>query len=104
MGRPSLIGTAARTAVVAGTATAVAGRVAGRQQARAQQAAAAQQASVDAAVAEQMAAQQPAAPPPSTPAPGDDLIEQLRQLGELRDAGVLTEEEFAASKARLLGG
>ncbi|WP_113839007.1 PH domain-containing protein [Blastococcus sp. TF02A-26] len=44
-------------------------------------------------------------PPPSAPAaaPQPDLIEQLRRLGELRDAGILTEEEFAAQKAKLLG-
>ncbi|WP_166509570.1 PH domain-containing protein [Blastococcus sp. TF02-8] len=44
----------------------------------------------------------PAAPPP-TPAPQPDLVEQLRKLGELRDAGILTEEEFAAQKAKVLG-
>ena len=107
--RPSLLGTAARTAVVAGTATAVAGSVAGSQQAKAQQAAAAQQqaaaaqqAQIDAAVAQQLAAQQPAAPAPPAPTT-DDTIAQLRGLGELRDAGILTEEEFSAKKAQLLG-
>ena len=45
----------------------------------------------------------PAAPPPAAP-PGGDLVEQLRKLGELRDAGILTEEEFAAQKAKLLAG
>ena len=45
----------------------------------------------------------PAAPaPPPTP-PQDDMVTQLRKLGELRDAGILTEEEFAAQKARILG-
>jgi hypothetical protein len=43
----------------------------------------------------------PAAPPPA--APQTDMIEQLRKLGELRDAGILTEEEFAAQKAKILG-
>ena len=43
------------------------------------------------------------APPPAAPA-GGDLVDQLRRLGELRDAGILTEEEFAAQKAKLLAG
>jgi hypothetical protein len=74
---------------VAGTATAVSGRVARRQQAR---------------WAEQEAPQQGAyyeAPPQATPAA--DPVEQLKELGELRDKGVLTEEEFAAQKAKILG-
>jgi len=83
-GRPSLLGTAARTAVIAGTATAVSGRVAGRQQA---------------------AQQQQAAPPPA-PAPAalstDDVITQLTKLAELRAANVLTTEEFEVQKARIL--
>lgn len=90
---PGLIGTAARTAVVAGTATAVSGNVARRQNARAMQ------------------ANESAPPPPPPPAPADapaptgqELIDQLTQLGALRDQGILTEEEFAAQKARLLGG
>ncbi|MGY1803019.1 PH domain-containing protein [Blastococcus sp. SYSU D00922] len=45
----------------------------------------------------------PAAPPPAAP-PQTDMVEQLRKLGELRDAGILTEEEFAAQKARILAG
>ena len=44
----------------------------------------------------------PAAPPPPA-APQADMVEQLRKLGELRDAGILTEEEFAAQKAKILG-
>jgi len=46
---------------------------------------------------------QQAAPPPPAGGMTDDTIEQLRQLGELRDQGVLTEEEFAAQKQKLLG-
>ena len=48
----------------------------------------------------------PAAPPPPAPAPAPqtDLVDQLRRLGELRDAGILTEDEFAAQKAKLLAG
>ena len=45
----------------------------------------------------------PAAPPPAAP-PQTDMVEQLRRLGELRDAGILTEEEFAAQKAKILAG
>lgn len=86
--RPSLIGTAARTAVVAGTATAVAGRVAGAQEAR----------------AHRSVPTPPAPPPPAASgALTDDVVQQLRSLGELRDAGILTEEEFAAKKAQILG-
>jgi hypothetical protein len=46
----------------------------------------------------------PAAPPPAPAAPQTDMVDQLRKLGELRDAGILTEEEFAAQKARILAG
>lgn len=45
-----------------------------------------------------------AAPAPAPAAPQSDMVEQLRKLGELRDAGILTEEEFAAQKAKVLGG
>jgi hypothetical protein len=103
----------ARTAVVAGTATAVAGGVSRHQHEKAAaaanaeaQQAAAQQAAIDAAVAEQLAAQQAAtapAPAPAASGPTDEVIGQLKQLGELRDAGILTDEEFAAKKAQLLG-
>jgi hypothetical protein len=103
---PGLIGTAARTAVVAGTATAVSGNVARRQHARAVQA------NEAAAYEQQAAAAQAPPPPPPAPAPaaaaaaptGQELIDQLSQLGALKDQGILTEEEFAAQKARLLGG
>jgi membrane protease subunit (stomatin/prohibitin family) len=96
MGRPGLVGTAARTAVIAGTATAVSGAVSGKQQ---QKAAAQQQQ----AAAQQQPAQQAAAPPPAAPGGMDEAkIEKLKQLGELKDAGVLTEEEFAAEKAKIL--
>lgn len=100
MGRPGLVGTMARTAVVAGTATAVSGAVSGKQQ---QKAAAKQQQ----AAAEQ-AAQQPApAPEPTPAAPGgmdQAKMDALKQLGELKASGVLTEEEFAAEKAKILNG
>ncbi len=113
VGRPSLVRTAARTAVVAGTATAVVGGVSRHQNAKAQEAADAQayeaeqqQAAMDAA-AQQAAAQQAAAAPPPPPAPTggmtDEVISQLKQLAELKDAGILTEEEFTAKKTSLLG-
>jgi hypothetical protein len=88
---PGVVGVAARTAVVAGTATAVSGRVA-HSQAQKQQAAAA------------AAAPAPEAAPAPAPEPaGDDMVAQLRELAQLRDDGILTEDEFAAQKARLLG-
>jgi len=93
MGRPGLIGTAARTAVVVGTASAVTGRAAGRQAAGPPPAA-------PAPAAQPTPVQAPVAPPP--PAAGDDLVAQLERLGQLAAAGVLTPEEFAAAKARLL--
>jgi hypothetical protein len=82
---PRLLRGVARTAVVAGTATAVSGRVQRRQQAR---------------WAEQDYAE--AAPAPAGGG-GGDTIAQLKELGELRDSGVLTDEEFEAQKAKLLG-
>lgn len=91
---PGLLRGVARTAVVAGTATAVSNRVSRRQAGR---------------WAGQEAAQEPqAAPPPppaAAPAAGsgmDDVISQLKSLGELKDQGVLTEAEFEAQKQRIL--
>jgi Short C-terminal domain len=83
---PGLLRGMARTAVVAGTATAVSNRVSRRQAGR--------WAEQDAVAYEPEPAAAPAAPDP---------IEQLRQLGELHQQGVLTDEEFAAQKAKLLG-
>jgi len=89
----------ARTAVVAGTATAVSNRVSRRQANR--------WASQDQQSYEEQAYQQQAyAPPPPPPAPADDMdtkIAQLKELGELKSQGVLSEEEFAAQKQRILG-
>jgi len=88
---------AARTAVVAGTATAVSGRVARRQD---QKYAAQDQQASDA----QMAAQQQYAPPPPPAAPAeDDSTTELQNLAQLHTQGVLTDEEFAAAKAKVLG-
>jgi hypothetical protein len=90
---PGLVRGVARTAVVAGTATAVSGRVARRQSAR-------------------WAAQEVPPPPQAAPAPAPaapaapaakSTIDQLKELGELKSQGVITEEEFAAQKAKLLG-
>jgi Short C-terminal domain len=88
-----LIRAMARTAVVAGTATAVSNRVSRRQ---ANRWAAEEQPSSD------QSAYQQAPPPPA--AAEDDTLEQLKKLGELRDAGVLTEAEFQVQKERLLAG
>ena len=98
---PGLLRGMARTAVVAGTATAVSNRVSRRQAGR----------------WAQQDAQQYQEPPPQyqqpppqyqqpAPAPASgsgDMIEQLKQLAELKDAGVLTDAEFAAQKSKILG-
>ncbi len=96
MGRPGLVGTMARTAAIAGTATAVSGGVSRRQQARAE------------ASAPPPAEPAAAAPPPPAPvapaAPGsEELIDQLGKLADLKAQGLLDDAEFAAAKARLLG-
>ena len=109
---PGLLGTMARTAVVAGTASAVAGKVSAGQEAAARRehpAAAARaqlqemqlQARVDAQVGEALGRH--AAPAAVRATSVDDLHAQLTKLGELRQAGLLTDDEFAAQKARLLG-
>lgn len=109
IGRGGLLGTAARTAVVAGTATAVVGGMHRRQEGRAEQAAQAaayedqQQAAAMQAAAQQAAAQQAAAQqPPSAPA-GADPVAELQKLATLKQQGVLTDAEFTAAKAKLLG-
>lgn len=92
---PGLLRGVARTAVVAGTATAVSNRVSRRQAGR---------------WAGQEAAPEPQSAPPPAPAPApsaqsggmDDVIAQLKSLGELKDQGVLTEAEFEAQKQRIL--
>lgn len=119
MGRPGLVGTMARTAVIAGTASATVGAVNSRAQKKAmaqqQDAAQQQQMAEMQAQLDQMQQQQAAppapAPAPAAPAPaaapatagGDDLMAQLEKLAQLKAAGVLSDEEFAAAKAKLLG-
>ena len=93
---PGLMRGVARTAVVAGTATAVSNRVSRRQANRW----ASQDEQQYAQQQQQQYAQQ-APPPPAAPAA--DPIAQLKELAELKDQGILTEEEFAAQKAKLLG-
>jgi hypothetical protein len=83
----------ARTAVVAGTATAVSNRVSRRQYNRWSQQEEPQY---------EQQPQQPA-PAPAPAAPQDDTIEQIKQLAELKAQGILTDEEFAAGKAKILG-
>ncbi|HSK90606.1 MAG TPA: SHOCT domain-containing protein [Euzebyales bacterium] len=99
---PGLLRGIARTAVVAGTATAVSGRVARRQAERFTGRDAQIYAQREQAYEEQRFPEPSPPPPPSAAASTDDVIEQLRQLGELRDQGVLTDDEFAAQKARIL--
>lgn len=95
---PGLLRGMARTAVVAGTATAVSGRVRRRQESR--------WAEQEAPASEPAQAAPPApAQAPAQPAGGGaSLIEQLKQLGELKEQGILTEQEFSDQKAKLLAG
>jgi Short C-terminal domain len=88
---PGLLRGMARTAVVAGTATAVSNRVSRRQAERW-------------GAQEGYAQEEYAAPPPSAQPGGDgkSRVEELKELASLKDQGVLTEEEFAAEKARIL--
>jgi hypothetical protein len=92
LGRRPVMRTVGRTAVIAGTASAVSGRVNRRQQQK---------------FAEQEAQAQPAAPPPAASAEpaaadSDELISKLKELATLKDQGILTEEEFNSQKAKIL--
>ena len=93
---PGLVRGVARTAVIAGTATSVSNRVSRRQ------------ANKWAAQDQQAYEQAPPPPAPAAPAPAapstDDTLAQLKELGELKAAGVLTEAEFEAQKAKILAG
>jgi hypothetical protein len=124
-GRPGLIGTMARTAVVAGTASAVVNRGNQRRDARQQAAyedqqsqsqmadmqaqldqanaekqAAAQQAAIDKAVNERMAQQGASVPAQAGP---DDTMAKLQKLADMKSQGLLSDQEFAAMKGKLLG-
>ena len=90
---PGLLRGLVRTAAVAGTATAVSGRIQRRQAAKF-----AQRDAETAAVRDQAYMEQTAAPAPAT----TDRLEQLKTLGELRQSGVLTDAEFEAQKAKIL--
>jgi hypothetical protein len=83
---PGLLRGVARTAAIAGTATAVSNRVSRRQGQR---------------WAQDSAAEPESQPAPQAPA-GQDTAAQLRELAKLRDDGILTDEEFAAEKRKLL--
>ena len=112
---PGLLRGVARTAVVAGTASAVAGRVQRRQASKFAEKDAATAAQRQEAYDQQMYDQQqqtyqeappPPPPPAAAPAPAAapvDVVEQLKGLAELKNQGILTEEEFAAQKAKILG-
>lgn len=114
--RGGLIGVAARTAVVAGTASAVVGhsqrkqgeKAAQQEQAEAyqqEQAASAQQQQVDASVQQALAAQQAQAAAVAPAAPAQtDVVSQLERLAALQSQGILTADEFAAEKAKILAG
>ena len=92
---PGLLRGVARTAVIAGTATSVSNRVSRRQAARWSQ-------EDQSTYPQQQYAQEP--PPPAAAAAPVDPIEQLTKLAQLRDSGVLTDEEFQAQKAKILSG
>lgn len=104
-GRPGLLGTVARTAVIAGTATATSRAVsqAGNRRAAEKEVYAEQQQAAAAAAYQ---------PPPTAPQPpaqdapsgtGSDLVGKLTELSKLKDSGALTDAEFEAAKAQLLG-
>ena len=88
---PGVVGAVARTAVVAGTATAVSGRVARRQQNK------------YAAQDEHAYEQQAAAPPAPVAEAEPDYVAELEQLAKLKDQGIISPEEFAAKKQQILG-
>jgi hypothetical protein len=92
---PGLLRGMARTAVVAGTATAVSNRVSRRQ---------ARRWGYEDPYAQAQPAYEPEpAPAPAPAAAGQDPVAQLRELAKLRDDGILTDEEFAAEKRKILG-
>jgi hypothetical protein len=108
---PGLLRGIVRTAAVAGTATAVHGRVQRRQDAKFARRDADTAAAREAEYAQQTAPppqyvqQAPPQAPPATAAPAtEDRLAQLKSLGELKQSGVLTDAEFEAQKAKILAG
>ncbi|MCU1372575.1 MAG: hypothetical protein JWO77_3769 [Ilumatobacteraceae bacterium] len=101
---PGLLRGVARTAVIAGTATAVSGRVQRRQAEKYTDRDAQIYADRNAAYQQDVQAQQapPPPPPPPAAAPAADPIELLKQLADLHSQGILTDEEFSAQKAKVL--
>lgn len=97
---PGLLRGVARTAVVAGTATAVSNRVSRRQ---ANRWAGQEQQQQQEAYYQQQYEQQQQPPPQPVPAAAPDPIAQLKDLADLRDKGILTDAEFQAQKAKILG-
>lgn len=99
-GGPGVLSTMARTAVISATATATANKVNARAAAKAQNAQQAQLAAQQQAA--QMQAHLASQEAAIETAVIDDTIARLKELAQLKDAGVLTEEEFTAAKARVL--
>ena len=99
---PGLLRGVARTAVVAGTATAVSGRVQRRQAEKFAQRDANIYAQREQAYEQQVAPQ--AAPAPAPAPAGDDKLDQLQKLGDLKAQGILTDAEIEAQKAKILAG
>ena len=107
-GRPGLIGTMARTAVVAGTASAVVNRSNDRRDARQQasyedQQSQQQMADMQAQLDQMNAEKQAAAAVPSPASAGDDTMAKLQKLADMKSQGLLSDQEFAAMKGKLLG-
>ena len=100
--RGGVVRTVGRTAVVAGTASAVAGGVS-RRQSNKHSAAQQEQAASQQAAYEQGAADAQAAATPQRASGETDTMAELQQLGEMKAQGLLTDEEFASAKAKLLG-
>ncbi len=101
---PGLLRGVARTAVVAGTASAVSGRVQRRQAEKFAGRDAQIYADREQAYAQQVAPAAPPPPPPPAAAPPVDMMDQLSKLGDLHERGILTDDEFAAQKAKILAG
>lgn len=101
---PGLLRGVARTAVVAGTATAVSGRVQRRQAEKYAQRDANIYAQREQAYEQQVAPQAAPAAAAAPAASTDDTLEQLQKLGELKAQGILTDAEFEAQKAKILAG